>query len=66
MDKIATQDEYKNAMKGGMDLNKKIIKLGEFNELAYEDLILPINTSSSVGKVSCGLVKNATSVIFLK
>ena len=51
MDKIATQDEYKNAIEVDMDLDKKIIKLGELNELLYEDLILSINPSSSVGKV---------------
>ena len=58
MDKIPTQEEYENALEGDDDLNKKIIKLGELNELAYEDLILSINTSSSVGKVAFGPVKN--------
>ena len=43
------------------DLNKRIIKLGELNKLAYEDLIVAINTSSSVWKVAFGLVKNAKS-----
>ena len=50
MDKIPTQDEYKNAVEVNTDLNNKIIKLGELNKLAYEALILSINTSSSVGK----------------
>ena len=44
MDKISMQDEYEHALKGGMDLDKKIIKLGDLNELAYEDLILSVNT----------------------
>ena len=44
-----------------MDLDKKIIKLNEFNKLAYEDLILSINTSSSVGKVALRLVRNEKS-----
>ena len=35
MDKILMQEEYKNNLKGHKDLNKKIIKLGELNELAY-------------------------------
>ena len=48
VNKISTQDEYKNALEGDTDLDEKIIKLGEFNELAYEDLLLFINTSSSV------------------
>ena len=66
VDKIATQDEYKNALEGDADLNEKIIKLGELNELVYEDLILSINASSSVGKVVFILVKNAKSEDFLE
>ena len=50
------QEEYENALEGDMVLNKKIIKLDELNELAYENLILSINTSSSVGKVAFGVV----------
>ena len=34
------------------------------NELAYEDLILSINTRSSVGKVVFGLVKNVKNEDF--
>ena len=45
---------------------KKTIKLGELHELAFEDLILSINNSSSVGKAAFGLVKNAKSEDFLK
>ena len=45
----SSQDEYEEALKGNEDLDKKIVKLGEWNELAYKDLILSINTSSSVG-----------------
>ena len=44
MDTFPSQDEYENAMEGDMDFNKKIIKLGELNELVNEDLILLINT----------------------
>ena len=51
-------------LEGDDDLDKKIVKLGELNELAHEDLILSINTSSSVGKVAFGLVKNAKSEVF--
>ena len=61
VEKIPMQEEYESALEGDEDLNKRIIKLGELNELAYEDLILSINTSSSVGKVAFGLVKNAKS-----
>ena len=35
--------------------------LGELNELLYKDLILSINTSSSVGKVTFRLVRNMKS-----
>ena len=56
--------EYDDVLEGDDDLDKKIIKLGELNELAYKDLILSINTSSSVGKFAFGLVKNAKSEDF--
>ena len=40
----------------------KIVKLGELNELAYEDLIL--STNSSVGKVAFRLVINTKNLEF--
>ena len=58
VDKIPTQEEYETALEGNEDLDKKIVKLDALKELAYENLILSINTSSSVGKVAFGLVKN--------
>ena len=64
MDKIPTQDEYESALEGDDDLDKKIVILGELNELAYEYLILSINTSSSVSKVAFGLMKNKISKDF--
>ena len=66
VDKIPMQEEYESTLERNEDLNKRIVKLGELNELAYEDLILSINTSSSVGKVVSGLVKNAKSDDFLE
>ena len=66
MDQIPMQDEYENALEGDMDLNKKIAKLGELNELACEDLILSIKTNFSVGKVAFGLGQNAKSAEFLE
>ena len=66
MDKISIQEEYENALEGDDDLNKKIVKLCELDELAYEDLILSIKTSSSVGKVAFGLVKNVKREDFLE
>ena len=66
VNKIPMQGEYENALEGDEDLDKRIVKLGELNKLVYEDLILSINTSSSVSKVVFGLVKNAKSEDFLE
>ena len=66
VDKIPNQNEYESALMGGEDLGKKIVKLGELNKLALQDLILLINTSSFDGKVEFKLVKNAKSVDFLE
>ena len=52
MDEIPTQDKYENALECDMDLNKKIVKLGELNELSKEDSILLISSSSSADKWS--------------
>ena len=60
------QEEYKSLLEGDEDLDKKIVKLGELNELAYKDLILWINTSPPVGKIAFGLVRNAKSENFLE
>ena len=64
MDKIPTQDKYENALERGMGLHKKIRELGELNEVVYEDLILLINTSSYVGKLAFGQVRNVKSAEF--
>ena len=66
MDKIPIQDENENALEGDTDLDITIITLGELNELKYEHLILSINSSSSVGKVTFGLVRVAKSSDFSK
>ena len=63
VDKIPTQEEYESALEGDDDLDKKILKLGELNELAYNNFIL-FKTSSSVDKVAFRLVKNAKAKIF--
>ena len=64
MDKIPTQEEYEDALKDDTDLDKMIIKLGELNELVYEDLILYINTTYWVGKGDFKLVWIGNSVEF--
>ena len=66
MDKFPTHYKYENALKGDVDQDKKMIKFGELNELAYENLIWSINTSSSVGKVAFRLVRNAKSADFME
>ena len=58
------QDESENAVEGDMDLYKNIIKLGKLNEVAHEDLILSINTDSSLGTIVFRLVRNAKSLEF--
>ena len=58
VDKIPTQYEYESALEGNEDLDKTIVKLGELNKVACEDLILSINKSSLI------LVKNAKVKIF--
>ena len=64
INKVPMHDNIKEALEGNTDLNKKAARLHELNELAYEDLILSINTSSAVGKVAFGLLKNAKSPDF--
>ena len=66
MDKIPRQEEYQSALEGDDDLDKKMLKLGKLNQLLREDLILLIKTTSSVGKVAFGLVKNVKSEDFLE
>ena len=45
-------NEYTGGVdKGRTDHRKKIIEQGELKNLAYEDLILSIDTDSSVGNV---------------
>ena len=46
IDKIPVQYEYKNALMGDIDIYQKI-KLGELNELAYEDHNFSKNTNFS-------------------
>ena len=59
---MSIQSEYEKALEGNTDLNKKFVKLGELNKLAYKNLILSINISSAVEKVVFGLVMSAKSL----
>ena len=64
VDKLPIQKEYKNALDGDMNLNEKIMKLGELNKLASEVLILSIHTNSWMINVEFGFVRNAKSLEF--
>ncbi len=41
--------------------DKKILKLGGLNKLAYEDIVLSINCTTSSGKVAFSLIMNCKS-----
>ena len=64
IDNIPAQSEFERALEKSTDLNKKIVMPGELNKLAYEYLILSINTDASVRKVAFGLAQNAKSSEF--
>ena len=59
VDKFPIQVELEQTHEGSKDFDKKMSKLSELNELAYNYLILFINTDSSFGKFSFGFVQNA-------
>ena len=46
VDKISMQSEFEKALEGSNDLDKEILKLGDQNKMACEDLILSINLLS--------------------
>ena len=62
--KAPTQTEFNAAESGSSEDDKKVKKLGELNELGYEDLILSINGSTKAGKVAFNLVKNCKTEDF--
>ena len=56
--KIPTESEYEQAV---ADKNKEVIKIGELNEEAYEELVLCMDHTTALGRVAFGLVKNSKS-----
>ena len=58
------QEKYEDALESKTDLDKKIVKPGNLNELAHENLMLWVNTSSTVKNIAFGLVQNAKSLEF--
>ena len=65
-EKVPTQEQIDLAESSSSSTDKKIIKLGELNELAYKDIVLSINHMSSSGKVAFSLIKNCKSEEFPK
>lgn len=57
-EKIPKGDEYELAVLGSSADDKKVKKLGESNEEAYEDIILSISHTTKQGKIAFSLVKN--------
>ena len=60
------QEELEEAQEVNTDLDKKVAKLDGLNKLTHKDLILSINTSSAIGSMAFGLVKNMKSQEFPK
>ena len=60
-EKIPIQDELIAVEASTSDDDKKVKKLGELNELGYEDLILLINGTKPAGKVAFKIVKDYNS-----
>ena len=60
-DKVPMKEMYDDALEANMGFDKKIAKLFELNKLAYENLILSINTRTAVDKMALGLGKGCCS-----
>ncbi len=50
-DKVKMQEQLVLAETSSSDSDKEILKLGELNELAYEDIVLSINHTTSSGRL---------------
>ncbi len=61
MDRVPKADEYNLAYLGNLPDDKKVMKLGDLNKFACEDLILSINGNTMAGRVAFNLVKNSKS-----
>ena len=57
-EKNPTASEIEKASKGTSKEDKKLVQLGELNELAYEDLILAINADKKEGLVVFNIVNS--------
>ena len=63
-EKVPMQEQIDLAKSSSSSTDKRIIKLEELNELAYKDIVLSINHTSSSGKVAFCLIKNCKSEEF--
>ncbi len=52
------QEQLDLAESSSSDSDKKILKLGELNKLAYKEIVLSINHTTSSEKVAFSLIKN--------
>ena len=60
-DPIPTKSEYEAAESESNDTQKKTRRAWKLNELAYEDILLSINCSTSSGKTAFNLVDNCVT-----
>ncbi len=60
------QEQLELVEASSSDSDKKILKLGELDELVYNDILLSIIHTTSSGKVAFSLIKNRKSDEFPK
>ncbi len=64
VDKVPTKTKFEEAEHGSSVQAETVKKLGEFNLLAYEDILLSIETKTPAGKVAFNLVNTCYSEDF--
>jgi len=64
VDKVPTQTEFEAAEHGSSVQDEAVKKLGKLNVLAYEDILLSIDTKTAAGKVAFNLVNTCYSEDF--
>ena len=57
--RIPTQADVELAELGTSEEDQKILELAELNQMAYEDMLLSMDTDTKAGQVAFDLVKNA-------
>ncbi len=64
VDKVPTETKFEEAEHGSSVQDEAVKKLSDLNMLAYEDILLPIDTNTSAGKVAFNLVNTCYSEDF--